>query len=117
MHEGLSTRPLFCNPILMHLPIFLGRDAFRDYHTVDQLLIIPAPEDGEMHRIHWKPEMLNQPIYQKADGKIDTASTYCARLRALATRAGYTAFSNHYFRRECLFNIGKIRLSRELNVD
>jgi hypothetical protein len=63
LHKGLEPWPLFCNPIFTHLAIFIGRNAFRDYKTMDELLDIEAPEGEEMFYIKWDKHMLDLPIY------------------------------------------------------
>lgn len=50
LHEGLETRPLFWNPILTYLAMFVGKVAFRDYKTMDELLDVD-PLDEEMLRL------------------------------------------------------------------
>jgi hypothetical protein len=80
LHEGLNPRPLFCNPILTYLAIFIANDAFRDYKTMDELFDIKPPEE-EMYQLQWNPSVLDMPFFQGRTGKIDTADTFSRRLR------------------------------------
>ena len=107
LHEGLKEGPLFCNPILTHLAMFIARRAFRDFTTIEEPLALAPPEGDEMVLLAWKEDLLDKPIYQRKDGKIDSVSTFTARLRALCIRAGYAVPPTiHDFRAEALFLIG-----------
>lgn len=107
LHEGLDSRPLFCNPILIHLAIFIARGAFRDFKTVDEILNIEPPNDNEIFQLFWNPSVLDIPIYQRGDGKIESARTFSARLCALGFRTGYVnPPTTHDFRAEGLHLIG-----------
>ncbi|KAG6901097.1 hypothetical protein C0995_000798 [Termitomyces sp. Mi166 len=107
LHEGLEERPLFCNPILTHLAMFIAKGAFRDYKTMEELLALEPPDEEEMYLLRWEPEMYDRPIYQRKDGKMESASTFSNRLRGLAHRAGYpNPPTVHDFRAEGLFRIG-----------
>ncbi|KAF9645059.1 hypothetical protein BDM02DRAFT_3190050 [Thelephora ganbajun] len=114
LHEGLEERPLFCNPILTHLAMFIAKGAFRDFKTMEQLLTLKPSNEEEMFLLRWEPHMLDLPIYQRKDGKVESASTFSTRLRSLARRAGYACPPTiHDFRAEALFLIGKpLALSR-----
>ncbi|KAJ4469605.1 hypothetical protein J3R30DRAFT_3303908 [Lentinula aciculospora] len=108
LHEGLEERPLFCNPILTHLAIFIARKAFHDFKTIDKLLALKPSNDEEMFLLAWDPDLLDKPIYQR-DRKIDSASTLTTRLRALGKRAGYAVpLTIHDFHAEALFLIGEL---------
>ena len=102
LHEGLDPRPLFWNPILTHLAMFIGKRAFRDYKTMDELLDID-PSDEEMFRLEWDPSVLDTPLYQREDGGIDSARVFSQRIRDLGFRAGYARPPTiHDFRAEGL---------------
>lgn len=61
-----------------------------------------------MFQLHWEPSILNEPIYQRSDGQVDTSRTYCSRLRELGFRAGDSQPpTNHDFRAEGVYLIGK----------
>jgi hypothetical protein len=77
LHEGLEIRLLFCNPILTHLAIFVAKGAFRDYKTMDELLGIKPPKEEEVYHLQWVPHVLDSPIYQRCNGKTDSARAYC----------------------------------------
>lgn len=49
LHERLEPQPLFWSPILMHLAMFIGKGAFRDYSTIDKFLEIDPPEEEMFH--------------------------------------------------------------------
>ncbi|KAF8875964.1 hypothetical protein CPB84DRAFT_1796236 [Gymnopilus junonius] len=87
------------NPLLSRVAILLAKGAFRDFQTVDELLDIVPPEEGIV-RIHWHPDFLQRPVYERGDGHIWSARTYCIR-------AGFPSLSNHDFRAEGLRAIGK----------
>ncbi|KAG9022275.1 hypothetical protein FRB95_000475 [Tulasnella sp. JGI-2019a] len=104
LHEGLQERPLFCNPILTHLAMFIAKGAFRVFKTVDQLLALQPANEEEMFLLRWEPHILDQPIYQRKNGKVESASTFSNRLRSLGRRAGYACPPTiHDFRAESLF--------------
>lgn len=88
LHEGLEPRPLFWSPILTHLAMFVGKRAFRDYDTMDNLLAIDPPEE-EMFRLEWDRRIIDTSLYQRGDGAIDSARVFSRRNRDLGFRAGY----------------------------
>ncbi len=94
------------NPLLTRVAILLAKGAFRDFQTVDELLDIVPPEEGSV-RIHWHPDFLERPVYERGDGHIWSARTYCARLHDAGIRAGFPSLGNHDFRAEGLRAIGK----------
>jgi hypothetical protein len=103
IHEGLEERPLFCNPILTNLAIFVAKGAFRDSETIEQLLALKPSNEEETFLLRREPHMLDLPIYQRKDGKFESASTFSTRLRDLARRAGYACpHTMHDFRAEAL---------------
>ena len=109
MHEGLEPRPLFCNPILTHLAIFIAKNAFRDYKTIDEILDIEPPEEEEMFPLQWDPHVLDLPLYQRDNGEIESAVIFSRRLRELGFRAGYIRPPTiHDFRAEGLHLIGML---------
>ena len=86
--------------------MFIGKRAFRDYQTMDELLDIDPP-DEEMFRLEWDPNVLNTPLYQREGGGIDSARVFSQRLRDLGNRAGYASPPTiHDFRAEGLHLIG-----------
>lgn len=86
--------------------MFIARRAFRDFTTIEELLAPAPPEGDEMVLLAWKEDLLDKPIYQRKDGKIDSVFTFNACLRALCTRAGYAVPPTiHDFRAEALFFI------------
>ena len=87
--------------------ILLAKGASRDFQTVDELLDVVPPEEGIV-RIHWHPDFLNKPVYERGDGHIWSVRTYCARLRDTGIRAGFPSITNHDFRAEGLRAIGKL---------
>ena len=99
-----------CNPLLTRVAILLAKGAFRDYRTVDELLSVVPPQEGIV-RIHWHRDFLNKPVYERGDGHIWSARTYCARLRAAGIRAGFPSINNHDFRAEGLRAIGEYSIS------
>ena len=87
--------------------MFIGKRAFRDYQTMDELLDIDPP-DEEMFRLEWDPSVLDTPLYQRENGGIDSAGVFSQRLRNLGLRAGYARPPTiHDFRAEGLHLIGK----------
>jgi hypothetical protein len=83
--------------MLTRVAILLAKGALRDFETMDDLLKFELPED-RVARIAWHPRMLDQPVYQRGDGHIWSARTYCACLRAVGIRAGFPSITNHDFR-------------------
>ncbi len=98
-----------CNPMLTRLAILLAKGAFRDFDTVDGLLGVIPPEEGII-RIHWHKDFLERPVYERGDGHIWSARTYCSRLSDLGKRAGFDSLANHDFRAETLRATGKLPL-------
>ena len=103
---------LLCfNPMLPFLARLLVHGAFRDYHTIEELLSILPPED-EMLQLYWRDELLDTPFFKKqsnmdSEEKIETAGAFSNRLRALGFRAGYARPpTGHDFRAEGLYWIG-----------
>jgi hypothetical protein len=87
--------------------MFIGKRAFRDYETLEQLLDIEAPDEEEMYRLEWDPRVLDTPLYQRRDGGIDSARVFSQRIRDLGIRAGYARPPTiHDFRAEGLHQIG-----------
>ncbi|KAK0621131.1 hypothetical protein B0T17DRAFT_276620 [Bombardia bombarda] len=85
LYEGLGPMPLLCNPMIPILAILVANKAFRDYHSLEDLLAI-EPLDDEM--IH--------------------PNAFSNRLRALGVRAGYPRPPTiHDFRAEGLFWINQ----------
>jgi hypothetical protein len=89
-----------CNPLLTRVAILLAKGAFRDFQTVDELFDVVPPKEGIV-RIHWHPD------FERGDGHIWSARTYCTRLRDAGIRAGFPSITNHDFRAEGLRAIGK----------
>jgi hypothetical protein len=69
--------------------MFIAKNAFRDYKTVDELLALEPPEEEEMFPLEWNPCVLNLPLYQRDNGEIDSARVFSGRHRDLGFRAGY----------------------------
>lgn len=95
--------------MLTRLAILLAKGAFRDFDTVDGLLGVIPPEEGII-RIHWHKDFLERPVYERGDGHIWSARTYCSRLSDLGKRAGFDSLANHDFRAETLRATGKLPL-------
>ncbi|KAM9874786.1 hypothetical protein VDGL01_11107 [Verticillium dahliae] len=114
LYEGFVSMPLICNPMLPILAILIASKAFKDYDTIDDLLSIPPPPEGEMVALQWKKEVLDSPFFKSmssrtTSGKIESAGSVSKRLRALGVRAGYTKPPTfHDFRAEGLFWINKL---------
>lgn len=106
LHEGREPRPLFWNPVLTHLAMFVGKGAFQDYETMEDLLDL-EPLEKEMSRLEWDPSVLDTPLYRRKDGGIESAGVFGRRCRALGLRAGYERPPViHDFRAEGLHTIG-----------
>lgn len=65
------------------------------------------PAEGIV-RIHWHKSFFNKPVYERGDGHIWSARTYCARLRDAGIRAGFPSLTNHDLRAEGLRATGKL---------
>jgi hypothetical protein len=64
------------------------------------------PEEGIV-RIHWHSDFVERPVYERGDGHIWSARTYCARFHDAGIQAGFPSLSNHDFRAEGLHAVGK----------
>lgn len=99
--------PLFWNPILTYLAIFVSKGAFRMYKTMEVLLDLEPSLDDEMYQLEWDPSILDVPFFQRSTGEVDTAGVYSRRLRDLGVRSSYAVPpTNHDFRAEGLQIIG-----------
>ena len=86
--------------------MFVGKRAFRDYKTMDELLDM-EPLEEEIFRLEWYSRVLDTPLYQRDNGVIDSARVFSQRNRDLGFRAGYTRPPTiHDFRAEGLHLIG-----------
>ncbi|KAL8743377.1 MAG: hypothetical protein Q9190_004257 [Brigantiaea leucoxantha] len=65
----------------------------------NEILNIEPPNDDEMFQLFWDPRVLDLPIYQRDDRKIELARTFSVRLRTLGFRTGYgDPLTTHDFR-------------------
>jgi hypothetical protein len=80
----LEPRPLFCNPILTHLAIFIAKNAFRDYKNIDERLNI-EPSEEEMFQLELDPHVLDLPLYQKNNGEVELAVTLVGVIESWAS--------------------------------
>jgi hypothetical protein len=95
--------PLFWNPILTYLAIFVSKGAFRLYKTMEELLDLEPSLDDEMYQLDWDPTIRDVPFFQRSTGEVDTASVHSKRLREVGVRRGYAMPpTNHDFRAEGL---------------
>lgn len=78
LHEGSGLHPLLCNPMLFRVAILWAMNAFRDFKNLDDLLDFRPPEGEEAAQIHWNPDILDMPVYQREHGQILSSRTYCA---------------------------------------
>ncbi|KAF2685016.1 hypothetical protein K458DRAFT_301100, partial [Lentithecium fluviatile CBS 122367] len=109
LHEGVETRPLFCNPMLAIVAMCIARNAFRDYKSIDEVLALEPPQDEQMVQLHWNPSVLDLPFFQGSDGKMETASAFGRYLREWGFRAGYNEPPTvHDFRAEGLILTGTV---------
>ena len=107
MHEGVETRPLFCNPMLAIVAMCIARNAFRDYKSIDEVLALEPPEDEQMIKLYWNPSVLDLPFFEGSDGKMETVSAFGRYLREWGFRAGYNEpLTVHDFRVEGLILTG-----------
>jgi hypothetical protein len=107
LHEGVETRPLFCNPMLVIVAMCMARNAFRDYKSIDEVLALEPPEDEQMIQLHWNPSVRDLPFFEGSDGKMETASAFGRYLREWGFRAGYNEPPTvHDFRAEGLILTG-----------
>ena len=74
---------------------------------MDELLALEPPEEEEIFPLEWDLYVLNLPLYQRDNSKIDSARVFSGRHRDLGFRAGYARPPiNHDFRAEGLHLIG-----------
>jgi hypothetical protein len=43
--------------------MFIAKNTFRDYKTVDELLALEPPEEEEIFPLEWDPCVLNLPLH------------------------------------------------------
>ncbi|RSL79978.1 hypothetical protein CEP52_017454 [Fusarium oligoseptatum] len=96
LYEGTEPRVLCFNPMLPFLARLLAYEAFRDYKTIGELLMIVPPE-GEMWVVQWKEHLLETPFFRSQSSEdIETAGAFSHRLRSLGLRAGYPTPPRHH---------------------
>lgn len=106
VYEGLVPVPLLCNPMLPILAKAITKNAIRDYRTIDELLGIEPP-DEEMYPFHLNESVLDIPFFQDPAGKMQKATAFGNRLKALGLCAGYPRPPTiHDFRAEGLVLTG-----------
>ncbi|KAI5920138.1 hypothetical protein F4810DRAFT_713837 [Camillea tinctor] len=94
IHEGRfqEARPLYMNPMLFHLVIFIANGALRDYRGKEGLLklldVRLGPDQPKMV-ISWDRMVLSNPIFSGPSGKILGANAFSKVLRELGIRAGF----------------------------
>jgi hypothetical protein len=76
---------------------------------VNKLLALEPPEEEEMFFLEWDLYILNLPLYQRDNSKIDSARVFSGRYKDLGFRAGYARPPiNHDFRAKGLHLIGML---------
>jgi hypothetical protein len=106
MYEDME--PLFACAMLPALAIALANDAFKDYHSLEEIFNIPAPRAGTAHVLQIRDEMLGTPFFQTFDangptGMIQKAMPFSNRTVDLGHRAGFVSnITIHCARREAL---------------
>lgn len=79
---------LFLNPLLPFLARCVALGLFRDYNTIEDVLNIPAPPEGEQ-AIVLKWSNPNAPLFSDQEGKMEKVFSFAQGLRDLGIRAGY----------------------------
>lgn len=98
--------PLFWNPILIYLTIFVSKGALRMYKTIKSLLDLEPSLDKEIYQLDWDPSIADVPFFQRYTGEVNIAGVFSRRLRDLGVRRGYTVPPIIYdFRAEGLYLI------------
>ena len=92
MYENM--KPLFANPILSLLTIVLTDDALRDYSNFAEIETISSFQDGFLHHLRIKKEMLQVPFFRtisvdELTKKILGAQSFSNRTVQLNHRAEY----------------------------
>jgi hypothetical protein len=106
MYEAME--PLFACAMLPALVIALANDAFKDYHSLEEIFNIPAPRAGTTHILRIREEMLSVPFFQTFDingptGMIQKAMGFNNRTVDMGHRAGFGSnITTHCERREAL---------------
>jgi hypothetical protein len=110
--------PLFANPVLLFLAIAIANNAFRDYHSVEDIFAIPAPRQGTAKILKFRNSILNDPFFQcmPCDGptlQYKDANSYYRRKVALGHRARYMVnITTHASRREIMVKVGGMSASK-----
>ncbi|KAM5468020.1 hypothetical protein MauCBS54593_005303 [Microsporum audouinii] len=128
IQEDISPLPLYLNPVLEPLAIYLARGLFRDYKTADEIFAINPPPDSpcielvlrnpttheesctgkESSEINSKyPKKQKLPFYESVTargltGKTLKSNWLSGQLSLLGRRSGYDSLTMHDIRAEAL---------------
>jgi hypothetical protein len=61
MYEKVT--PIYANPVLPFLAIALADNAFKDYRSYKEIFSILPLENGMLHKLEFKKEMLKVPFF------------------------------------------------------
>ena len=122
MYEDME--PLFANPMLPLLAIALADEAFQDYSTFDEIEEIPPPEDGSLHHLRIKSEVLDVPFFQNVlstgpTGKIQGAASFSNRtvawviVRGTKRTSVYMISGQRFSSEQMVFSVARNRFSRK----
>ena len=77
------------NVVVFILVIGLTNNAFRDYNTLKEILVITPPKGEATIAIDWSLDKLNNPVFKGDDGMIEKASVFGKNLADVGHYAGY----------------------------
>ncbi|PQE10450.1 RTC4-like domain-containing isoform 2 protein [Rutstroemia sp. NJR-2017a BBW] len=110
-HRRAVSRPLYQNPLLPYLAIFLSRGAFRDYKTLHELFATTPIQEHRAFQINWEEDLLDTPLFlnqsTKGTKRIENAGAFGSRHLECGIRAGFPVPPTiHDWRAEGLFLTG-----------
>ncbi|KAL2015888.1 hypothetical protein VTK56DRAFT_4663 [Thermocarpiscus australiensis] len=108
--DGLPP-PLFAQPMVHWLVNIISAQAFRDYHTIEDVLNV-IPEEGESFCfLEWAEDMLDKPVFPEWSGsgpenKAKNDKAWGNQVSQWAKRAGFIhGLAIHAIRREILIKV------------
>lgn len=108
--EGPDGLPpsLYAQPLLHWLANILSSNAFKDYHTIEDILKLEPPENEDFWTLEWAKDMEDKPVFPawSSEGPLDESrdpTAWGGQASDWAVRAGFVnGVGLHAPRREVL---------------
>ena len=123
LYERLQpTPPLFANGVLFLLSIILSADAFRDYHTIEEVLAARPPPRTKFWIMEWAANVMDDPVFPELSPagptkKPKSKSAWGHQCHDWAVRAGFTeGVGLHAPRKEVLIKADGKNLAQACDI-